>query len=314
MNLTCAQITGSADLCDGDDATGGGGGESIWINGTNWLSVNESYTQNINISGNLSIGSGEDVLVMYTNGSSFIFNFNDSNVFFNVSNFEVSGEIIDSYTTANFITDYSTNGWNLPNFTAAYSSQGWNLANHTAIPHIGNTTTDIRSQFISSDNISFNSGTGQFSINISVGSNIPLASDWELSNFTSAYSTQGWNLPNFTSSYSTQGWNILNDTTNWLTNFVANGWHISNDTTNWLTNYISDGYDTTNFTGDHNAAPHIGNTTAELVEGKDINVTKLTATQLNTTGSFNISSGNRQVTENSTCVVIIGPTSTLAIC
>ena len=207
---------------------------------------------------------------------------------------------------------FVNNSYGNSNFTTAVNSffvnNSFNIENHSAIPHIGNTSTDIYSMFASSDNISFNSATGQFSINISLAG-------YTSADFITDYAANGWSIANndtlnWLTLYNTNGFNIIN-VSNW---YNTNGWHISNDTTNWLTNYISDGYDATNFTADHNAAPHIGNTTAELVEGKDINVTKLTATQLNTTGSFNISSGTRQIYENSTCVVIIGPTSTLAIC
>ncbi|KKM17670.1 hypothetical protein LCGC14_1673420, partial [marine sediment metagenome] len=110
---------------------------------------------------------------------------------------------------------FVNNSYGNSNFTTAVNSffvnNSFNIENHSAIPHIGNTSTDIYSMFASSDNISFNSATGQFSINISLAGTA-LASDWNFNNFTTAYSTNGWNLPNFTSAYSTQGWNLANHT------------------------------------------------------------------------------------------------------
>jgi|TARA_Y100000310_G_scaffold342241_1_gene444497 hypothetical protein len=50
MNLTCVEITGSADLCDGDDATGGGGGGSS----SHWVS---NATDLYNLTANIGIGT-----------------------------------------------------------------------------------------------------------------------------------------------------------------------------------------------------------------------------------------------------------------
>lgn len=54
LNLSCVDITGSADLCDGSDASGGGGGtinNSLWENGTGYIYPNASYSLNVNLLG-----------------------------------------------------------------------------------------------------------------------------------------------------------------------------------------------------------------------------------------------------------------------
>lgn len=55
---TCAEITGSADLCDGDDATGGGGGggSPYWDDVGNYISSNVSINNgDVNVTGQLIV-------------------------------------------------------------------------------------------------------------------------------------------------------------------------------------------------------------------------------------------------------------------
>jgi hypothetical protein len=62
------------DLSCASDEVGGGTGSSKWVDEGNYLRPNETYAQNINITGNLSVGSGDLTLIMDSDGSLFYFN------------------------------------------------------------------------------------------------------------------------------------------------------------------------------------------------------------------------------------------------
>ena len=71
----------------------------FWIDDGNWMRNNNTNVDNVNITGNLSVGNGDTIaLDMYSNSTDFIFNFADSNVLMNYTVPEVDTvSVVDDY-------------------------------------------------------------------------------------------------------------------------------------------------------------------------------------------------------------------------
>lgn len=142
----CVAITGSADLCDGDDAVGaGGGGSSVWFDDGIYLHTNDSYAPSVNITSNLIFGgwiSGDIGCGNLTGATSNLCTLVDTNTFNSSADIQavVSATYIYGlgfYSTANYtIGNYQleASAYKNANFTAQYNAitSRYATANFTA--------------------------------------------------------------------------------------------------------------------------------------------------------------------------------------
>jgi len=84
MNKTvsCSDIIGGPDTDFCTDDNTGSGGSSKWIDGGDYIYNNNSFADNVNVTGNLTVGSGETTFEMYNNGSTIIFDTKGNNSVF----------------------------------------------------------------------------------------------------------------------------------------------------------------------------------------------------------------------------------------
>lgn len=82
---------------EADDADDTASSLMMWGSDDTYISLNMTNTnniQNVNISGNLSLGLGDDIILdMYSNGTDFIFEFEDDSALLNVTNLKAGGDI-----------------------------------------------------------------------------------------------------------------------------------------------------------------------------------------------------------------------------
>jgi len=71
-SVYCGNITGGPDDDFCTDASGGSG-DSLWVDQGDWLAPNATAAENVNITGNLSVGTGTNFLEIYADGSNVFF-------------------------------------------------------------------------------------------------------------------------------------------------------------------------------------------------------------------------------------------------
>lgn len=166
FNMTCEQITGSADLCDGSDASAGSYDPSVLD------SVNQSMLDNGTI-----IRTG------------------------NISGWDRS--LSDDFNLANYSTEYASSGYDNENWTATYTSVGWDGENQSAREaayfNLGNTTGWDMSVADEYNKANFTIENSTITAAIVLRQIEAIA--FKNGNFSAQLATEGWKLANFTAAF-----------------------------------------------------------------------------------------------------------------
>ena len=163
FNMSCAQITGSSALCDGDDASGAGGSETTNNSDINASTLYAKFIQkrladelvivgNVNITGtiNFSLSSLSDFSRIQLETNSFkLANYttleNSACIIVNLTNYiqdnasmlrvgNISNILLNSFKNSNFTTQYDLRAdrYSITNYSTEYASTGFKLGNLTA--------------------------------------------------------------------------------------------------------------------------------------------------------------------------------------